>query len=1221
VRASFLVARMGSYRLVLSATLVTALITATLTAALASFAAGALPRAVHRLLAAAPGTSIVISGAVNAPVARQDDHVVRRSMGAAFGAGAVTVTGGRWSDPLALPGPDRGRATRLAVAAAPDGVTSRASLTAGHWPAAPAALAAARPATAAGLATGSAAKGTAAASAAKGATRIAATPAVVPAAVPAAVARQLHLVPGEALTLRDRDTGARVRIKITGVFQAREPAAGYWRLDPAGAGGSDASGGFVTYGPLIVNPAAFSDGDLSVGGATWIAAPRTGRIPAGGLTLLAGRVGEADRALQRSSQLGGLQVTTSLPAVLDGIAADDVVARSLLAIGALQLLLLAVAALALAASLLASQREGESALLGARGGARWQLARLGWPESALIAVAAAGAGALAGGWLATALARSGPLRAVGLRLPPAPAVAWWAAGAIGVLCVPLLLWPALRAPAAGGARGLLGKGRLGRPARAAAIARAGADLALLAIALVAIWQLRRYRAVASGATGSLTIDPVLTAAPVLALAAGTLILLRLLPVAARIGDRLAARSRRLGAAMASWQISRRPLRQGASVLLVVLAAATSTLVLAQRQSWRRSVDDQAAFSVGADVRVDTPGPIQVSQAAAITAAPGVLDAMPVARIGDTGPGEVLAVGAQTAAPTVLLGPDFSRLSPAALWRPLVPVRPGGLALPGEPARLAVSASLSRSAAGLSPVLASLDVTDAAGVSYSVPAGQLPADGRPHRLIAVLAPVVATPRGQRPAGSVGSAGSAGSAASANSVNSAASANSANSATSAGSATRGPDYPLRLTGITLSYPLPLAQTGTAVLTIRGIATATGPAIATGPADATGPAGTGRPASAAGAFAGPFATGRALRNWVASMSAPGLALAIQDGRSPGQPRAAPQELLRDQPGRGGELIGFEPGYGTIPDDSGAASAIQGTLTLAAPPPAAPIPAIATRAYLTAADASVGDAVTLTFGTASVRARIIAAVTRFPTVTGGGGALIVDLATVTSVLTSESAADLPVMQWWLRTRRAAVPAGWRPGDAAGQEAGHAAGHGAGHADGQGARHADGLPPGTTVTTDAAVADALQADPLSGLPQQALPAIALAVAALAAVGFSVSVTASVRERRASSALLAALGVSRTAQAGQLCLEQLMLSGPAAAAGLLLGAGLARLLIPAVTLTATAAPPVTPAVIEIPWGLAAGLAAAVATIPVIAAALTVARRPDPAAQLRAAETT
>ena len=41
-------------------------------------------------------------------------------------------------------------------------------------------------------------------------------------------------------------------------------------------------------------------------------------------------------------------------------------------------------------------------------------------------------------------------------------------------------------------------------------------------------------------------------------------------------------------------------------------------------------------------------------------------------------------------------------------------------------------------------------------------------------------------------------------------------------------------------------------------------------------------------------------------------------------------------------------------------------------------------------------------------------------------------------------------------------------------------------------------------------------------------------------------VTASVRERRAQRALLAALGVSQAAQARLLCLEQLMLSVPAA---------------------------------------------------------------------------
>jgi hypothetical protein len=349
------------------------------------------------------------------------------------------------------------------------------------------------------------------------------------------------------------------------------------------------------------------------------------------------------------------------------------------------------------------------------------------------------------------------------------------------------------------------------------------------------------------------------------------------------------------------------------------------------------------------------------------------------------------------------------------------------------------------------------------------------------------------------------------------------------------------------------------------------------------------------------------------VTPMSASGLGEAVANAVDPHSPPAGPQDVIRSVTGRAGELLTIEPGYGVLASGSGLPSPISGTLTVSAPPltglapatGAAPgatargaatraagtIPAIATRAYLTATAIPVGGTSTVTFGTASVRVRIVGAVTRFPTISSEGGGLIVDLTALQSVLTSENAGTLPVNQWWLRTRQAAVPGRWPAG----------------------------LPAGTTVESRTGTAAALLDDPLSGLPQQALPAIALAAAALAAVGFSVSVAAGVRERRAQRALLAALGVSRAAQARQLCLEQLLLSVPAAAAGLLLGAALAQLLVQAVTLTTTAATPVPTVLVEIPWALAAGLAAAVAVIPVLAAALTIARRPDPAAQLRAAE--
>jgi hypothetical protein len=80
-----------------------------------------------------------------------------------------------------------------------------------------------------------------------------------------------------------------------------------------------------------------------------------------------------------------------------------------------------------------------------------------------------------------------------------------------------------------------------------------------------------------------------------------------------------------------------------------------------------------------------------------------------------------------------------------------------------------------------------------------------------------------------------------------------------------------------------------------------------------------------------------------------------------------------------------------------------------------------------------------------------------------------------------------------------------------------------------------------------------------------------------------------------------------------------MLSLPAALAGLILGVVLAELLIPAITLTSSATTPVPPVLIQFSWAQTLTLTLAVAVLPVLAAALTIARRPDAAAALRAAE--
>jgi ABC-type antimicrobial peptide transport system permease subunit len=197
----------------------------------------------------------------------------------------------------------------------------------------------------------------------------------------------------------------------------------------------------------------------------------------------------------------------------------------------------------------------------------------------------------------------------------------------------------------------------------------------------------------------------------------------------------------------------------------------------------------------------------------------------------------------------------------------------------------------------------------------------------------------------------------------------------------------------------------------------------------------------------------------------------------------------------------------------------------------------------------------------------------------------LIIDLAAVEDLLATDQATPLPVTRWWLRTSHGQVP--------------------------------PRLPPGLSAVDRGRQEAALLHDALSVAPRQAMLAIGAAAVLLAALGFSVSVTASIRGRRTQSAVFAALGVGRRAQAGHLCLEQLLLSLPAAAVGLLAGIGLAWLLVPSITLAANAAAPAPPVLVILPLGQAAALALIIAAVPVVAAAVSVARRPDPAARLRA----
>jgi hypothetical protein len=175
--------------------------------------------------------------------------------------------------------------------------------------------------------------------------------------------------------------------------------------------------------------------------------------------------------------------------------------------------------------------------------------------------------------------------------------------------------------------------RRSRQAAVTAVGRAGFDLALLALAGFTCWQLLSSDSiVGTDQSGNATYSPIAIAAPALALAAGAALALRLLPLAARLGDLLARRGRALAVPLAFWQTGRRPLKLAGPVLLTMLAVATGVLSLSEYTSAERSAGDQAAFTVGADADVRlTSGQFTNASLEALSASPGVHAVSPLFR--------------------------------------------------------------------------------------------------------------------------------------------------------------------------------------------------------------------------------------------------------------------------------------------------------------------------------------------------------------------------------------------------------------------------------------------------------------------------------------------------------------------------------------------------------------------------------------------------------------
>ncbi|MEV0594497.1 FtsX-like permease family protein [Nonomuraea cavernae] len=412
-----------------------------------------------------------------------------------------------------------------------------------------------------------------------------------------------------------------------------------------------------------------------------------------------------------------------LPELLTQLATASLVTRSTMLIPVLQLLLLAAYALMLTARLFADHRRMEVALLRSRGAGTVRLAALAGGEALLVAVPCAIVAPFLGPPLLALVHRLPWIRASGVLLAPSADLrAFLVSFGVALAAAVLLALPTL----AGARRTYVEEqSARGRGVRGL-IEGAGADLALLAVAALAIWQLRRYGApVTVTATGGLGIDPLIISGPALALLAGGMLGLRLVPRVSRLAERVTARRPTLAPALGAWQVSRRPLKYAGPALLLTLAIAIGVVSMAATSTWQASQLDQADHQAGSDLRLSGPveGPElgSLGRGTAFTTLPGVTAASPAFRAQTQVSGEsalLLGLDATKLGELFDLRPDLSAQTVAQMSRALAGDRAGKLDLPGRPRTLTVRVEADAA------VPARMVVSDALGVWRDLSLGEL-----------------------------------------------------------------------------------------------------------------------------------------------------------------------------------------------------------------------------------------------------------------------------------------------------------------------------------------------------------------------------------------------------------------------------------------------------------------------------------------------------------------
>lgn len=938
------------------------------------------------------------------------------------------------------------------------------------------------------------------------------------------IAESLGLQVGHRLSLVSRlDASQTIEVDVVGIYRPVDPNDPFWWSDLTLLEGVTESAQYRTFGPMLT-----TRDDLlgRVAGRTvpltWHAFPHFERLTIDQIGPLEAELGTLPGTLKAAINEGFPTVRTDLGEILAASERSLLVSRTGILLLMAQLAILAGYAIVLTAALIVDHRRVDTALLRSRGAGSLQVGGLALAEGLLLALPAG----LAGPWLAAAALRilnlSGPLAGIGLRIEPeVTADAYVAAVVAAVGCALLLVLPALLAARSFAAEQA---GRSRHETRTLG-QRLGLDVALLAITVVGVWQLRLYGAPLTRTVhGVLGLDPLLVAAPAIGLLTGGVVALRLLPLLAELAEGIVARGKDLVGSLGARQLARRPLRYTRASLLLMLAMSMGVFAVSYASTWINSQRDQAQFQIGADLRlVPARGPSALpgwTLSSALASVDGVHESMPVERQrlqlrSGTNAGELLALDADAVPAVVSIRPDLTTGSLPSVVQPLIDARPPAPALPipGSPRRLLVTATVSLGEVGSflvdsetgeatfepvdpatlprTPVALTAFVRDARGLIHQFAGEPVALSAERVQILVPLAPP--TSQARDTVAAVGATLS---------------------------------YPIELVGLDLVISLPEGNGASAGTIGLDAASASDEADRDDwqPIDLEA--------------AGPWRLG-----W---SQGPGADIAVV----PGEIVTGRSMVLQDD---GGEF-GFLPGV----DQNGHGVTVSFIPEQLASLAASDLAIVVNQAFLGATAAHLGDRVSLPLEGGSRDARIVGSVRSFPATDPSRPLAIVDLASLDLLRFQAAHATRQPTEWWIRADDTAAAAAV-----------------ASRTSGPFAR--------ATVISRLDRTASLSADPLALGIIGAL-ALGFVVAGLfAVIGLAASAAVSARQRRGEFALLRALGLSGGQLSGWLWLENASLVLVSLLAGTGLGLLIGWVVLPYITVTQQATTPFPPVIVEIPW--------------------------------------